>query len=203
MSDSIDKTETEQVETQEESYVSKKAYEGVSNDMHRFKSKAKEAEARANELEAQLKAIEEEKMREQNQWEDLFKRKSEEYEALQNTVSEKEQRYVQTAKKNALKMELGEVRDEYLVHANLNDIALNEDGSINTESLHNVANKFRENHASLLPKNNTNTSTSMPAQSEHEPREVTREELFEMLKGKSPQERMVIAEKYKGKIKEN
>ena len=55
MSDSIDNP-TKEVE-KEEGYVSKKAYEGVSNDMHKFKSKAKEAEARAAELELRIKAI--------------------------------------------------------------------------------------------------------------------------------------------------
>ena len=200
MSDSID---NQQEDKKEEGFVSRKAYEGVSNDMHQFKSKAKEAEARANELEARLKAIEEEKMREQNQWEDLYKKRSEELENLQRENRDKELRYVKTAKKTALRMELGEVRDEYLMHANIDAIQLNEDGSINTESLHAVANDFREKHSALLPKNASSTSTNAQPNSDFEAQEITVDEFNAMVKGKDVHERMEIFNKYKGKIKEN
>lgn len=202
VSDSIDKPEQNE-EQREEAYVSKKAYEGVSNDMHKFKSKAKEAEARAAELELRLKAIEEEKMQELNQWEELAKKRAEELEVLQRQNAEKEQRAQQLAKRTALKLELGDVRDEYLMHANLNAITINEDGSINKESVHEVANDFRTNHASLLPQKAASGSTNAPAASDFEPQEITKDELYKLMQGKDVHERMAIARKYEGKIKEN
>ena len=54
-------------------FVSAKAYEEVSKDMHKFKSRAKELEAAHNEVLAQLKAQEEAKLIEQNKWEEIAK----------------------------------------------------------------------------------------------------------------------------------
>ena len=55
-------------------FVSKSAYEDVSKDMHKFKSKLRETQAYTNELESRLKALEEEKMAEQAQWKELLRK---------------------------------------------------------------------------------------------------------------------------------
>jgi len=196
MSDSIDKEEVQMNEPKEESHVSKKAYEDVSKDMHKFKSKSREAEARANELEVQLKAIQDEKLAENNQWKELAERRQEELDAMMADVSNKEKRYIDTAKKAALKSELGSIRDEYLAHADINSITLNDDGTVNTESVHEVANSFREQHSVLIPQAEEKTSTSIPAQKHRDLSSMTQEEIINEMRGKSVQERIAIAKKY-------
>lgn len=196
MSDSISENQAEVASSdekkQEDSFVSKKAYQGVQTDMHKYKSQYKEAMARANELEAQLKAEQEEKMREQNQYKELYEQKEEELSSYKNTVHEKEQRYVDTAKRAALRAELGNIRGEYLMHASINDISLNEDGTVNSESVRDVANKFREEHAVLLPKTEGNTSTALPATNEPHVSELRGEELQKKLEGMSIKEKIEL-----------
>lgn len=136
----------------EEQYVPRKAYEEVSRDMHRFKQSAREAEAARVEYEAKLKAIEEEKMAEQNQWKELAEKKQQELELARQELNKKDQLFSSAVKKSALKQELGgNIREEYLSFASIESIELNEDGSLNMDSVRNVANKFREEHGTLLP----------------------------------------------------
>lgn len=147
-------------------FVSKSAYEDVSKDMHKFKSKLRETQAYTNELESRLKALEEEKMAEQAQWKELFEKRNSEFENLQNQVEERDRRYMEAVKKNALKAELGgKIRDEYLIHADINSIALNDDGTINQDSLLSVANNFRQTHSSLIPVQQTANVTSIASPS--------------------------------------
>lgn len=194
MSDSIDKEEVEKVE---EAFVSKKAYEDVSSDMHKFKSKSKDAEARANELEAQLKAVHEEKMAENNQWKELAENRAEELENFKQEQDSKRDRYINVAKKSALKSQLGDIRDEYLAHADIASITINDDGTVNSDSVHQVANSFREKHAVLIPKAVENTSTSIPANVTHDFSTMTQDELIKEMQGKTVQERIALAQKYK------
>lgn len=141
-------------EEKKEQYVSKKAYEEVTRDMHKNKQKAKELEAAYNELQAQLKAQEEAKLHEQERWKELYEKREAELEQERKNAQEQQHRYLRSVKMAALKQELGSnIRDEYLGFANLNDIVINEDGSIDRESLHSVANSFKKEHGQLIPVN--------------------------------------------------
>jgi hypothetical protein len=192
MSDSISEKEKEVVsnEPKQDDFVSKKAYEGISSDMHKYKARMKEEQARANELESQLKLMAEEKMREQNQYKELFEQKSEELETFRSEAENRRKSYLSAAKKTALKSELGNINDAYLVHAKIEEIQLNDDGTINTESLHRVANDFREKHSVLLPKSSEPTSTSAQAETNVSLGEMTQEQLQEKLSSMSLQEKM-------------
>lgn len=169
MSDSIasggdDKGQNASGSNQGEEFVSKKAYEEVSRDMHRYKQTAKEAAAAKSEYEAKLKALEEEKLREANQYKELYEREKQEREALAKKAQDERSAYITAVKKSALKSELGgTIKDAYLVHANVSAIELNEDGSINQESLLKVANEFRQNHGELLPTVSSPDPTSIAA----------------------------------------
>lgn len=144
--------EQEQGSATEEQYVPRKAYEEVSRDMHKYKQTAREAEAARTEYEAKLKQLEEEKMKEQAQWKELAEKREQELELARKEANETKSRFSSAVKKSALKQELGgSIRDEYLSFANIDSIELNDDGSLNMESLRNVANKFREEHGSLIP----------------------------------------------------
>lgn len=146
-----------------EEFVSKKAYEEVTKDMHKFKSKAKEMTAAKVEYEAKLNAIKEDQLKEQEKWKELYentKAESEKYKA--DSESEKAQRLT-GLKRSALKQELGNVKDVYLSHANIDSIELNEHGLVDKDTLVVVANQFREEHGALLTSSAGGNPTSAPA----------------------------------------
>lgn len=137
-------------ETQEQ-YVARKAYEEVTTDMHKFKSKAKSAEAKIAELEARIKAEEEAKLKEQNEWQQLYEREKQEKQDLLSRAQQQDAEVRRMIKLSALKTELGgSVRDEYLQFADIDSIQINEDGSLSSESVQLVANKFRQDHPTLV-----------------------------------------------------
>ena len=167
---SDEKSQTSQTEsTQEtkEQYVAKKAYEEVSKDMHKYKSKAREVEAMKNELESKLKSIEEQKLMEEKRWQELYEKEKEEKSQLAEQREQDFERYLKSAKLAALKQELGgAVKDVYLNHANINEIEIKEDGTLSSESVLNVANQFRKDYPEVIPntQNLNITSPSSPTQ---------------------------------------
>lgn len=160
-----DATEVEVTPKVEEQNVSRKAYEQVSKDMHKNKQKAKDQELVINELQAQLKAQEEAKMHEKEQWKELFEKREAELEVEKSKAQDQQNRYAKSVKVSALKQELGgKVKDEYLSFADLSNITLNEEGLIDSESLRNVANEFRKQHGQLIPsEENANVTGHAPA----------------------------------------
>lgn len=166
MSESNSIIEDEQAASSEkEQFVSKKAYEDVSSDMHKYKSKVKEAEARSNEYEARLKAIEEEGLKKNQQWEELYNKANTELENERQSSIDKDKRLMNTVKRNALKQELGSgVKDEYLKFANIDAIEFDDNGHLVKDSLQAVANNFRQEHSQLIPTNpNANPTGMAPA----------------------------------------
>jgi len=138
-------------EQQKEEYVSRKAYEEVTRDMHKFKQKQKEESAARAELESKLKAQEEAELREKENWKELFEKKDNELNDFKEELSKKDYAITTQAKKNALRAEIGNIKDEYLSLAKLDQLELDEYGAVTQESLHNVANSFREEHPALVP----------------------------------------------------
>lgn len=140
--------------------VSKKAYEEVTRDMHKNKQKAKELEMALNEVKAQLKANEEAKMQENEQYKELLERRTAELEEVKRQTKEKDEKFNRSVKLAALKQELGgKVKDAYLSFANVDGISMNEDGTIDSESLRNVANGFRKEHGELIPNSDSSNFT--------------------------------------------
>ena len=142
---------TPEVSGEGNDYVARKAFEEVSQDMHKYKKSMKDAIAKNNEFEAKLRAIEEEKMQENEQWKELYEKQKQEAEQIRQQRDQDRMIMKNSVKKSALKSELGNIKSEYLDFASLDDIEVNEDGSINTDSLHKVANDFRSQHAQLIP----------------------------------------------------
>ena len=167
---------TESVSKQEqekEAFVSKKAYEDVSRDMHRFKQKNKELEATVNEFKSQLKAQEEQKMQEQEQWKELYQKREAELEQARREADSQRNQYLNAAKLSALKQEIGaNVRDEYLKFAPLDSIAFNEDGTIDRDSVREAANSFRKEHGQLIPNSENVNITGQASQQKEFQKEV-------------------------------
>jgi len=156
------------VETQEE-YVSRKAYEEVTRDMHKFKKEREEFKAARNELEAQLKAQEESKMHEKEQFKELFEKRNAELDLLRKEAETERNRFTNATKRAALNQELGgRVKEEYLNFADLNSVVLTEDGNIDRESVRNVANNFRKEHGQLIPNSESQEITGHAPTGNHQ-----------------------------------
>lgn len=139
--------------------VSRKAYEEVTRDMHKNKQKARELDMKLKEVETKLAAQEEAKMQEQQQWKELFEKRSQELEEERRRAQEKDDLLNRSVKMAALKNELGgTVKDQYLSFANLDAIEV-ENGMIDNESVRNVANEFRKEHGQLIPSSEASSVT--------------------------------------------
>lgn len=147
-------------ETEKEQYVKREAYEGVTKDLHKNKSKVKDLAAKVAQLTAEKNASAEERLAEEKRWEELYRKRDSEMKELQDAISEREHNYLEAVKKNALKQELGgKIKDDFLVHAELNSIQFNEDGTLDKDTLHEVANSFRESYPELIPVVNDSNPT--------------------------------------------
>lgn len=150
----------------DDSFVKRSAYEEVSRDMHKYKQKAKELEASVNEFQTQLKAQEEQKMQEQEQWKELYEKRQAELEQYRKQAEMERNKSVQTVRLSALRQEIGaNVRDEYLKFAPLDSIVVNDDGTIDKDSLREAANTFRKEHGQLIPSTDSTNITGHAASS--------------------------------------
>ena len=161
----VEQTQTESTPVEESKFVSDKAYKEVSSDMHKYKSGLKEERARTAELEAKLSAIEENQMKEQKRYEELYEREKAERVKEQTERNKEKELYVRSIKVSALKDVLGgKVKDEYLSFANVDSIELKEDGTLSSESVQSVANTFRQAHPGLIAKDSAvNITGTAPA----------------------------------------
>ena len=114
--------------------------------------------ARARELEAELATVkakqaeaDEKALADQKKFEELYTKEKGERAKLQETVQSMTQRQVENAKREAIKAALGGVRkDDYAKFFDLSAVQLNEDGSVDPESVKVAANKFRESYPELV-----------------------------------------------------
>jgi hypothetical protein len=154
----------------EEQFVAKKAYEEVAKDMHRFKSSFKEAKAKLAEYEAKLQAQEEAKLKEQQKWQELYEREKKEREKVFQERQKEKDLYARAVKLSALKAELGgKIRDEYLSHADISAIEFTENGTVNPDTVRDVANRFRQEHSQLIPSSSSTNITGRAPASEIAP----------------------------------
>jgi predicted RNase H-like nuclease (RuvC/YqgF family) len=136
---------------EKDEFVRRQAYEEVSKDMHKFKERFRDAEARAAEYEAKLRSIEEQKLKDEQRYQELYEREKTERERAEEARQQERNLYLRAVKLSALKAELGNIKDQYLSHADIDSIEVKEDGTLSSESVHAVANRFREEHPMLIP----------------------------------------------------
>lgn len=133
-------------------FVARSAYEEVSKDMHKYKSQAKDAAAKAAELEAKIKAAEEAKMQDEKRFEELYQKEKEAREKAELALRNTDEHYKKSVKMTALMRELGgNIEPKYLQHAALDEITVRDDGTLSSESVTAVANKFRQENPRLVP----------------------------------------------------
>jgi hypothetical protein len=157
---------TKTSESEKEAFVARSAYEEVSKDMHKYKTTNKELAAKLNELEARVKAQNEAKMQEEKRFEELYQKEREERMRAENALKNTNEHYIKTVKMTALMRELGNIKPKYLQHAALDEIIVHEDGSLSSESVVAVANKFRQENPELVPHANVGNLNDVAPSSE-------------------------------------
>jgi hypothetical protein len=148
---------------QEKDFVSKNAYEEVSRDMHKYKASVKEMQAKVAEYETRLKREEEAKLIEQQRYEELYRKEQEQRQQLESKLKQNREQLVKSVKMTALQRELGDIKPKYLAHADLDAIVVHEDGTLSSESVMAVANKFREENPELVPSKANSNLTDFSA----------------------------------------
>ncbi len=146
-----EKTEVNEVNEQKEDFVSKKAYQEVSSDMHKYKSELAETRARLAEMESIQEAKEKEALEQQGKWEELYKKSQEKFQTLQAEREQEKSQFVDYHKKNSVLSKLGGFkRDEYNKFIDVKSIQMNEDGSINEDTLTAEIDRIRQEYPELL-----------------------------------------------------
>ena len=155
---SEDQTQSSAQEGQEEKGgaqsvgIDPKAYKKVSEDMHKYKAEKKEMAMELARLKADLEAQQKAKLEEQNRFEELYRKAEQEKNNLLQERQQEKQLFVDAVKKSALKTELGgNIKDQYLNLADFSSIEVREDGSLDSETVREAANKFRQDHPALVP----------------------------------------------------
>lgn len=190
--DTKDGNEAPKAGEQKDDFVAKSAYEEVSRDMHKYKSTNKELTARLNELETQIKTSTETKMQEEKRYEELYQNERANREKAENALKNTNEHYIKSVKMTALMRELGgTIKPKYLQHADLEAIEVRDDGTLSSESLTAVANKFRQENPELVPSasaGNINDaapgSTTVVSTNKNNLEELSKEELRSLLASK-------------------
>ena len=102
-------------------------------------------------LKAEKETAEAQRMADEKRFKDLYETEKKKREASDARINEMTQAQITNAKKSALSKELGGVKSEYLVFADLASIQMGDDGEADPESVKEAANKFRAKHPELLP----------------------------------------------------
>lgn len=122
-------------------------------------------QAQINEMKAVQEAEAQAKLEDEKRFEELFRTEQEKSRVLQEEKSQILQDALNERKRNILKAELGGVqRDDYLKFADLSKIAVKDDGSIDMDSVQEVANEFRRDHSVLLKQDTSMLPANAPSQ---------------------------------------
>jgi hypothetical protein len=156
----LKKEEVKIDETPKEDFVSKKAYQDVSTDMHKYKQELRDTQAKLNQLQAEREAVEREALAEQGKWEELYQKNQTELEAVKQERAGEQNKFVDYHKKNSVLNKVGGFkRDEYNKFIDVNNIEMNEDGSIDETSLELEVDRIRQSYPELLK---TGSGTKLP-----------------------------------------
>ncbi len=167
--------------------------DSVSLESHkRLLAQRKADRARARDLEAQLAQVQADKeqaeadrLAEENKYKDLYEKSEKSKKELETKLSEMTTTHVTREKKAALDKALGGIKkSEYLGFADLNSIEMNDDGTVDMESVATVANKFRESYPELVPTKQTGKIPSDAARdvAPKQPRKLAELSVKEMAK---------------------
>lgn len=146
-----DNTNSQSENAQEDKFVPKKAYEEVTGDMHKFKAKTKDLEAKLTEYQSKFEAIEREKLAEQGKWQELAQTSQDKLEQMSQARDQERSKFVDYHKKQAVISDLGGFKNaEYASFINVSDIQVDENGAPDMDAIKSEADRIRANHPELL-----------------------------------------------------
>ena len=153
MSDSVSKNEVPEAVVTEpkEEFVPKKAYSDVSKDMHNYKAKLKETEAKLSQLQADAEAREKQVLLDNEQYKALYEQTQAKLTEVASTRKQEQEKFINYHKKNAILKEVGGFKkDDYSKFINIDAVEMDESGSINAESLASEVNRIKQEYPELL-----------------------------------------------------
>lgn len=140
-------------EEKEQKFVPADAYQSLQQKAAAEAKEKADLKAKLAQMEADQKAREEREMAEKQQFEDLWKKEKEEKEQIAQRMQKNDELYRESIKKSHLKDMLGgKIKDQYLDFADLSKIQLDDAGRPDSESLKQIADKFREDYPELIPR---------------------------------------------------
>lgn len=153
-------TQSNESEAPKEDYVPKTAYEEVSSDMHKYKNELKETKASLNQLKAEQEAKEKEALAEQGKWQELYEVNQKELENLKQQREEEKNKFINYHKKNSVLQKIGGFkREDYNKFIDVNNIEMNDDGSLDEKSLMGEVDRIKQEYPELLK---SASSTKLP-----------------------------------------
>ena len=142
---------TKDQETPENDSVSRKAFEEVSDSMHKFKRRNKEMEMELNRIKAEQEIRERESLKEKEDYKALAERLEAQLEETSRLKQESEQKTINFHKKNAVIQALGGFKKEsYSSFIELGNISVDESGNLNQGDVQREVDRIRQNHPELL-----------------------------------------------------
>lgn len=154
-SNSDNKSVQDKEVSEQQDYVSKKAYQEVSTDMHKYKQAMKELQAKLNEFEAEKEAMKRDELTKQEKWKELSDSYKKQLEKLQSERQDEKQKFVNFHKTNAFLENVPLAKKEFIKFVNLDEIKIDDKGNIDSDNLKKISDSFKQQYPELLKVNNT------------------------------------------------
>ncbi len=147
-----------------ENSVSYESHKKLLGQHKNAKATIEQLQKEINELRAAREAEEQAQLENEERFEELFRSAQQKVEELEEEKARIYQDSLNERKRNVLKAELGKVKsDEYLQFANFDAIVVTDDGSIDMNSVQEVANEFRQKHSALIEQETTLPPSNAPS----------------------------------------
>lgn len=120
------------------------------------RARVRELEAERATMQAEREQAEADRLAEQNKYKELYEKEVKAKKDLESKLSDMTTSQITKEKKLALDKALGGIKkSEYLGFADLASVQMNDDGTVDMESVATAANKFRESYPELVPTKQT------------------------------------------------
>jgi hypothetical protein len=163
MTDGAGSVKGDESDVRSEETVAYETYKKVLDQRKADQAKARELTAEVERLRSERESEQEAKLAEQKRFEELYAAEKKKAEELSARIKDAETKSIAQRKRDALKQALGGVkRDEYLSFADLNSVLVQEDGTVDADSVKAAAAKFREAHPELIT---SRQATPLPSES--------------------------------------
>lgn len=132
MSEELNENHTEEIPTEtQKDKVSYDSYKKLLNQHKEAQKKLQDFQKQFEDVQTKLKVKEDEELKEQNKWREMWERSKEENKKLQDNLNYSQKRFENAIKQRAFIDQLGfQIKDKYLSFVDLENIDLMENGSV-------------------------------------------------------------------------